>query len=66
MGGLRCFGSISAAAIVGMIVSLSVCAQAEEIAVGNYGVSANGMPFSVALEKKFEPNCMLKGGKMVL
>jgi NitT/TauT family transport system substrate-binding protein len=53
MGGLRCFGSISAGAIVGMLVGLSASAQAEEIAVGNYGVSANGMPFSVALEKKF-------------
>ena len=25
---------------------------AEEIAVGNYGIAANGMPFAVALEKK--------------
>jgi NitT/TauT family transport system substrate-binding protein len=28
-------------------------ARAEEIAVGNYGVSANGMPFAVALEKGY-------------
>src|SRR5262249_2369578 len=27
-------------------------ARAEEIAVGNYGIAANGMPFAVALEKK--------------
>jgi len=27
-------------------------AGAEEIAVGNYGIAANGMPFAVALEKK--------------
>jgi NitT/TauT family transport system substrate-binding protein len=27
-------------------------ASAEEIAVGNYGIAANGMPFAVALEKK--------------
>ena len=26
--------------------------RAEEIAVGNYGIAANGMPFAVALEKK--------------
>jgi NitT/TauT family transport system substrate-binding protein len=29
------------------------CAHAEEIAVGNYGVSANGMPFGVALVKGY-------------
>jgi NitT/TauT family transport system substrate-binding protein len=29
------------------------CAQAENIAVGNYGSSANGMPFAVALYKGF-------------
>jgi NitT/TauT family transport system substrate-binding protein len=28
-------------------------AAAEEIAVGNYGVSANGMPFGVALAKGY-------------
>src|SRR5882672_12624530 len=28
-------------------------ASAEEIAVGNYGVSANGMPFGVALAKGY-------------
>jgi NitT/TauT family transport system substrate-binding protein len=28
-------------------------ASAEELAVGNYGVSANGMPFGVALHKGY-------------
>ncbi len=31
----------------------SASAPAEEIAVGNYGVSANGMPFGVALVKGY-------------
>lgn len=35
------------------LLALAASAGAEEIAVGNYGVSANGMPFAVALEKKF-------------
>jgi NitT/TauT family transport system substrate-binding protein len=34
-------------------VLLSAGASAEEIAVGNYGVSANGMPFGVALVKGY-------------
>ena len=38
--------------------AVALCASAapvaaEEIAVGNYGVSANGMPFAVALEKGY-------------
>ena len=32
---------------------LAATAAAEEIAVGNYGVSANGMPFGVALAKGY-------------
>ncbi len=36
--------------------ALSACmlvnAGADEIAVGNYGIAANGMPYAVALEKK--------------
>ena len=39
--------SLVAAAII------ATSAQGEEIAVGNYGVSANGMPFAVALEKGY-------------
>jgi NitT/TauT family transport system substrate-binding protein len=39
------------AAILG--AALSGTARAEEIVVSNYGVSANGMPFAVALEKGF-------------
>ena len=33
--------------------AFAVAAAAEEIAVGNYGVSANGMPFGVALVKGY-------------
>ena len=33
--------------------ALSTSARAEQIAVGNFGVSANGMPFAVALDKGF-------------
>ncbi len=36
-----------------LFTSIAVCAGAEEIAVGNYGVSANGMPFGVALVKGY-------------
>ena len=44
--------------VLGMAVLGALCAcmtlrvGAEEIAVGNYGIAANGMPFAVALEKK--------------
>ena len=39
----------TSALVAGMVAS----ASAEEIAVGNYGVSANGMPFGVALAKGY-------------
>src|SRR5215470_12146270 len=40
--------------VIGMLVAgFATLATAEEIAVGNYGVSANGMPFGVALAKGF-------------
>jgi NitT/TauT family transport system substrate-binding protein len=38
-------------AAAGLICAGAV--QAEEIVVSNYGVSANGMPYAVALEKGF-------------
>jgi hypothetical protein len=38
-------GALLAGAVAGV--------SAEEIAVGNYGVSANGMPFGVALHKGY-------------
>ncbi|PSC06566.1 ABC transporter substrate-binding protein [Alsobacter soli] len=41
-------GAICAAALL-----TSASARAEEIVVSNYGVSANGMPFAVAMEKGF-------------
>jgi NitT/TauT family transport system substrate-binding protein len=38
-----------------LALAATICAtaRAEEIAVGNYGVSANGMPFAVAMEKGY-------------
>jgi len=39
--------------LVASLLGYSVHATAEEIAVGNYGVSANGMPFGVALAKGY-------------
>src|SRR5437762_4247131 len=36
-----------------LLASIVASAAAEEIAVGNYGVSANGMPFGVALHKGY-------------
>ena len=40
--------------VIGMIFAgFATVASAEEIAVGNYGVSANGMPFGVALVKGY-------------
>ena len=36
-----------------LIAFAAATANAEEIAVGNYGVSANGMPFGVALHKGY-------------
>ncbi|HTK00092.1 MAG TPA: ABC transporter substrate-binding protein [Bordetella sp.] len=44
---MRCAG----AAVLGL--ALSAAAGAEEIVVSNYGVSANGMPFAVAMAKGF-------------
>src|SRR6266404_1604864 len=35
------------------LAAFAVSSHAEEIAVGNYGVSANGMPFGVALVKGY-------------
>src|SRR5262245_45700598 len=43
-------GATVAIAVLGNCLLLD--ARAEEIAVGNYGIAANGMPFAVALEKK--------------
>jgi NitT/TauT family transport system substrate-binding protein len=40
------------AAIAALGACLATHGAAEEIAVGNYGIAANGMPFAVALEKK--------------
>ena len=42
----------SLAVAAALCACLGVDVGAEEIAVGNYGIAANGMPFAVALEKK--------------
>src|SRR5215813_11616122 len=39
--------------IATLVAGFATLASAEEIAVGNYGVSANGMPFGVALVKGY-------------
>jgi NitT/TauT family transport system substrate-binding protein len=39
--------------VAALVGAAAVAASAEEIAVGNYGVSANGMPFGVALAKGY-------------
>src|SRR6202521_5098767 len=36
-----------------VLAAVATSSHAEEIAVGNYGVSANGMPFGVALVKGY-------------
>ena len=45
--------ALRAALALSLAVPLATYASAEQIAVGNYAVSANGMPYAVALEKKF-------------
>lgn len=46
------FGSFGAVAVVVTACGLAH-ASAENIAISNYGVAANAMPYAVALEKKF-------------
>lgn len=40
-------------AVAALAVGLSGAASAEQIAVGNFGVAANGMPYAVAMEKGY-------------
>ena len=47
----ECFGRILGAAALS--AALLSSASAENIAVSNYGIAANAMPYAVALEKKF-------------
>jgi NitT/TauT family transport system substrate-binding protein len=49
--GSRLFGCVTGAAVALAIAASS--ASAEQLAIGNYGSSANGMPFGVALYKGF-------------
>ena len=44
------FASLALGTLLGV---LATSATAEELAVGNYGVSANGMPFGVAMAKGY-------------
>src|SRR5438876_12277049 len=44
------FVSLVAGSLMGIAATMT---SAEEIAIGNYGVSANGMPFGVALAKGY-------------
>src|SRR4051812_23395495 len=44
---------IAVAAVASLAALASGPIKAEEIAVGNYGVAANGMPFAVAMGKGF-------------
>jgi len=44
---------IARAVIPAIVLSIASAASAEQIAIGNYGSSANGMPFGVALYKGF-------------
>lgn len=44
---------VSAGLLAGFILLSASGARAEELVVSNYGVSANGMPFAVAMEKGF-------------
>ena len=49
-------GRIAALALTGLTLAgmtLAGTARAEDIVVSNYGVSSNGMPFAVAMEKGF-------------
>jgi NitT/TauT family transport system substrate-binding protein len=41
----------AALAALALVLGLPASASAQQIAVGNFGVSANGMPFAVALDK---------------
>lgn len=44
---------LAALAIAALSVASFVPSQAQQIAVGNFGVAANGMPFGVALDKGY-------------
>ena len=45
--------SISIIAAIALAAVVAAPSHAEQIAVGNFGVSANGMPFAVAVEKGY-------------
>lgn len=45
--------TLRACLTAGLLATFAATSHPEEIAVGNYGVSANGMPFGVALMKGY-------------
>ena len=49
--GFRLFGLVTGATIA--LATAVPPVSAEQLAIGNYGSSANGMPFGVALYKGF-------------
>jgi NitT/TauT family transport system substrate-binding protein len=49
----RLAGLFSAALLVGLVALVTGNAAAEEIVVSNYAVSANGMPFGIAMAKGY-------------
>jgi NitT/TauT family transport system substrate-binding protein len=52
---LRRLNTLAAFSLALVLAPAAGPATAEEIVVSNYGVSANGMPYAVALEKSFLP-----------
>ena len=53
---MKCVAGLRRRSCLLLAAASLICAssaQAEEIVVSNYGVSANGMPYAVALEKGF-------------
>ena len=49
----RLIARLIGAPLAGLLFLVAAGAAAEELAVGNYGVSANGMPFGVAMAKGY-------------
>ena len=58
------FKGIKPVIVSALLLGGTWMAQAEEIVVSNYGVSANGMPYAIAMEKglKF---AIREGGRTV-
>jgi len=50
---MNLFGKLATGAVLAFGIAAAFPALAQQIAVGNFGVSANGMPFAVALDKGY-------------